>query len=225
MRKKSQISLVFAAICLTCLPFGTVSSANGAYSSPSFKKNTVAAKSRQQYNSGQDLSTVSQRLDLLENSIDELYVSIAVSPAFKEAQDRSSDDTKLNSLEDRLNSLSQDLNRIKDHLNKVVSTFEKQQTNLLTMEKEFLKQGMQLTQLDTAMRSLMEYAQQQHVLTQKTKAPTQETVATGQRYVVKSGDTLGGIALKLRTSVKALVAANNLKSENCIVVNQELLIP
>jgi membrane-bound lytic murein transglycosylase D len=45
-----------------------------------------------------------------------------------------------------------------------------------------------------------------------------------QRYVVKSGDTLGGIAEKFNTSLSVLIDVNDIKS-NIIRVNQALLIP
>ncbi|MEA3000869.1 MAG: hypothetical protein QOK17_2702 [Sphingomonadales bacterium] len=42
---------------------------------------------------------------------------------------------------------------------------------------------------------------------------------------VKSGDTLGEIALRLRTSVKALAAANGISDPNKILVGQVLTVP
>lgn len=46
-----------------------------------------------------------------------------------------------------------------------------------------------------------------------------------ERYVVRSGDTLGAIANKFRTSVDAIVRLNNLQSRTIIRVGQVLRIP
>ncbi len=46
-----------------------------------------------------------------------------------------------------------------------------------------------------------------------------------ERYVVRSGDTLGGIARRYRTSVDAIVRLNNLRSRTIIRVGQVLRIP
>jgi len=53
-------------------------------------------------------------------------------------------------------------------------------------------------------------------------APTPTSSST---YVVRSGDTLSGIASRYGVSVSELVAANNLRSANRIYVGQRLLIP
>ena len=42
---------------------------------------------------------------------------------------------------------------------------------------------------------------------------------------VRSGDTLSKIAMRYRTSVKTLVALNDLKSKNLLRLNQRLLVP
>jgi LysM repeat protein len=46
----------------------------------------------------------------------------------------------------------------------------------------------------------------------------------GKTYTVKSGDTLSGIASKHATTVKAIRAANNLRTDR-IVVDQKLSLP
>lgn len=46
-----------------------------------------------------------------------------------------------------------------------------------------------------------------------------------ERYVVRSGDTLGAIARRYRTSVDAIVRLNNLRSRSIIRVGQVLRIP
>lgn len=57
-----------------------------------------------------------------------------------------------------------------------------------------------------------------------TKSETATAAASGDTYVVKSGDVLGGIARKLGTTTSALRAANNLKGDS-IRIGQKLVIP
>ncbi len=61
-----------------------------------------------------------------------------------------------------------------------------------------------------------------------TKTATPKASGTPQvvTYIVKAGDTLGGIAAKFDVSIADLVDANNLSSENAILqIGQELIIP
>ena len=46
----------------------------------------------------------------------------------------------------------------------------------------------------------------------------------GVYYIVKSGDTLSGIATKYKTTVSSLVSLNGIKNPNLIYVNQKLRI-
>lgn len=49
--------------------------------------------------------------------------------------------------------------------------------------------------------------------------------ATGSTYVVKAGDTLGGIAYRSRTTVPQLCAANGLKPTSTLKIGQKLRLP
>lgn len=53
----------------------------------------------------------------------------------------------------------------------------------------------------------------------------QETVSDGLIYVVKAGDTLWTIALKLHVSYDDLLAVNNLDGNSSIIPGRELIIP
>ncbi|MCH8026018.1 MAG: LysM peptidoglycan-binding domain-containing protein [Chloroflexi bacterium] len=52
-----------------------------------------------------------------------------------------------------------------------------------------------------------------------------EPAAAGETYLVQSGDTLWDIALRLDTTVEAIVAANELTDETDLSIGQELVIP
>lgn len=51
---------------------------------------------------------------------------------------------------------------------------------------------------------------------------SRQTVSTVRRYTVRSGDTLGGIASKLGTTVASLAAKNNISNTNLIYTGQTL---
>jgi LysM repeat protein len=44
-------------------------------------------------------------------------------------------------------------------------------------------------------------------------------------YVVEPGDSLGGIARELGTTIDALIAANNLDDADTLYIGQELVVP
>jgi hypothetical protein len=44
-------------------------------------------------------------------------------------------------------------------------------------------------------------------------------------YVVEPGDSLGGIARELGTTIDALIAANNLEDADTLYIGQELVVP
>ena len=52
-----------------------------------------------------------------------------------------------------------------------------------------------------------------------------ELAASGETYLVQSGDTLWDIALRFETTVEAIVAANALADETDLSIGQELVIP
>jgi murein DD-endopeptidase MepM/ murein hydrolase activator NlpD len=60
---------------------------------------------------------------------------------------------------------------------------------------------------------------------QDRQLPIPTTSAAAVRYRVASGDTLLAIALRYRSSVEAIVAANNLPSAHVLRIGQELTIP
>lgn len=73
------------------------------------------------------------------------------------------------------------------------------------------------------------------VATPTTAPPVPPTVApttaapsgtvSGQKYVVKEGDTLADIANSFGVAVADLISANNLTNPDVIIVGQELIIP
>lgn len=61
--------------------------------------------------------------------------------------------------------------------------------------------------------------------TPSTDNGTPAPAASQQVYLVKSGDTLGGIANRFGISVNALMTANNLSDPNRLSIGQSLIIP
>lgn len=52
-----------------------------------------------------------------------------------------------------------------------------------------------------------------------------ETKQTGEKYIVRTADTLYGISKRYKISVQQLAQANNIKNLNLIIVGQSLIIP
>lgn len=75
----------------------------------------------------------------------------------------------------------------------------------------------QATESTTSENSPVEDAKQQ--------SESVQTAPEGVVYVVKSGDTLTAIAKKYKTTVSALVKANNIKDKNKIYPGQKIKIP
>lgn len=75
----------------------------------------------------------------------------------------------------------------------------------------------QATESTTSENSPVEDAKQQ--------SESVQTAPEGVVYVVKSGDTLTAIAKKYKTTVSALVKANNIKNKNKIYPGQKIKIP
>ena len=58
-----------------------------------------------------------------------------------------------------------------------------------------------------------------------TPASTPTLSVSGDVYVVQAGDTLTGIAVRLKVDVDDLIAVNNLNDPNALLVGQKLKIP
>ncbi len=61
--------------------------------------------------------------------------------------------------------------------------------------------------------------------TMKKPAATPKPTASGATYLVKQGDTLGGIASQYGVTVSALKTVNHIVDEKKLAVGQELTIP
>ena len=49
--------------------------------------------------------------------------------------------------------------------------------------------------------------------------------ATGQKYVVQAGDTLGSIAAQFGVPIQDIITANRIENPDLVIVGQELIIP
>ncbi|MCU1551425.1 MAG: LysM peptidoglycan-binding protein [Glaciihabitans sp.] len=62
-------------------------------------------------------------------------------------------------------------------------------------------------------------------LTKATKPATTQAASSAGRYVIRKGDTIGGIAKKFSVTTKALLNANGLKASSIIYAGRTLIIP
>jgi LysM repeat protein len=76
-----------------------------------------------------------------------------------------------------------------------------------------------------SMRSVIHPGQVLRVKASKAAAARAAAKAARQRYTVRSGDTLSGIAARLGTTQAALLKANRLRNPNSLQVGQRLSVP
>lgn len=106
--------------------------------------------------------------------------------------------------------LTKDAKTLQKHANETSSTLSSLSKKLAELENHFGEQSVQIKRLED-------------ILTQLTKAIAEESLDE-DTYTVIHGDSLGEIALRFHTTVKAIKAINDLKKDR-IVVGQKLIIP
>lgn len=111
-----------------------------------------------------------------------------------------------------LNKLSEDIGKVREQN---TTTEKKMDANMKVFLDELTRQESEISHLKNQMGDLK---------TTKKDALSVEEKTGPRSYVVKSGDTLGGIASKFKTTISALKKKNNLKSDT-VYIGQELLIP
>lgn len=106
-------------------------------------------------------------------------------------------------LDGKLDDLLSEIRAIKTHSNKLADEIETNRKKTLQLETDFAS-------LQGALNSVMEALGIDR--------------SSGQFYTVKPGDSLGGIAHKTKTTIRALKKANRLKGDK-IFVGQKLKLP
>lgn len=133
-------------------------------------------------------------------------------------------EVKIKSIESLTKTLVSDAKQLKDRINETSQAMT-QVTNALTqyaqrisnLEKASDAQSNNITSLDTALKSIVEAIQVKE--TPLVSTPQQDSI-----YYVKSGDSLGEIALRNNTTVQVLKDINHLSSDK-IVIGQKLKLP
>ncbi len=118
----------------------------------------------------------------------------------------SSTENRLSQIEKNQKSLASDFKTLKGHLEKTNSSLTSCQSKLTQLDK----------QLSTDIKSLKNSLQSMVVLLKGGNE--------GKIYTVKPGDSLGKIALNLKTDTKTLKSLNNLSADT-IYVGQKLKLP
>lgn len=163
----------------------------------------------------QELATLKSRFENQDRVLDSIHKEVTLLiKATKDSQATalSSSDNRQKALEKNLEKLVSDLKQFKKHANESSTTISQLQKSLQKQDELIQLQAQQIKDLESAMRHLASAMQ-------PSKAAEQATA-----YRVKAGDTLEKIAKEHGTSVEALKAKNNLRS-NTIFTGQKLQIP
>ena len=150
-----------------------------------------------------EIDLFQERLDKIEKSVD------AVSKQLRQGTQDRSVENRLAKLEKAHETLVADLKNLKGHLNDANSSLASCQSKLSQIDK----------QLSSDVKGLKLSLETMLVLLQKG-----ETASNGPAYIVKSGDSLGQIAIDHKTDVKTLKQLNNLDNDT-IYIGQKLFLP
>lgn len=107
-----------------------------------------------------------------------------------------------------LSQLSEKVKELQNHAKTTSSSLSTVGNHLNDLEKKFIEQGSQIQKL-------------KQVLEELTQALVE---AESETYTVQHGDSLGEIALRHKTTIKAIKEKNHLKNDR-INVGQKLLLP
>lgn len=115
-------------------------------------------------------------------------------------------------VEKALKGVSADIKQLHEHANKLAEAMNGYKEHLATIEGKITLQGKNAEHLQLAMRSLIDALE------------LDIDTGDGSFYTIKSGDSLGQIALDHKTSIKKIKELNNLKKDT-IRVGQKLRMP
>lgn len=119
---------------------------------------------------------------------------------------------RLAQVEKSLKGVTADIKQLREHANKLTEAINGYKSHLANLEGQVELQGKNFEHLQLAMRSLIDALE------------LDIDTGDGSFYTVKSGDSLGQIALDNKTSVKKIKELNNLKKDT-IRVGQKLRMP
>lgn len=168
-------------------------------------------------------SYLKQKIANQETTIDSLRDEMsALIRATKELTDKSSSssETKIAQIEKNVEKLINDIKQFKNHSNDTADAIQGHQKSLKEFEEGFALQKRQLKEFEEALKSLAKAISTGG----SPKAEEHLAAKNSTTYRVRTGDSLGKIAINFKKSVTALREANQLKSD-VIVPGQELVIP
>lgn len=159
------------------------------------------------------LNTLEESLSLLRQEMDEKQQANQrlLASSLAESQD------SIVRFQGTLNGFVADLRELKTHANDLEVSFSQYKRRFGEFEQLVDRHTRNITNLEAAIRTLT-------TLVKEGSAPAAAAIASGNRYKVKSGDTLEKIAKANQVTVKQLKEANQLKND-LIIVGQELVVP
>lgn len=124
-------------------------------------------------------------------------------------------DQKLTAYDSNFKGFVQDLKELKNHTNSHAALLQESEAHIKDLEKTIQKQNESIEHLKSALSSLLDGFKGQDAAS---------GAASYTLYEVKSGDSLGLIAQRTKTSIKMIKELNQLKND-AIFTGQKLKIP
>ncbi len=131
----------------------------------------------------------------------------------------SSVEGKMNSLEQTNKSLVADLKVLKNHINESKILLDQYGQKIGKLEKALESQNQNIANLESALRSMTEALQ----LNSGSSANPEKL--SSKTYRIKSGDSLGKIAIENKTTIKALKELNPQLNNDKIIIGQTIQLP
>lgn len=178
--------------------------------------NSIEMMRHEMTNHEAELRTLSEKLVNMEDAVEEMRSQLNETVTTYNSQIKGSKetfDTRILSQEMAMSGFVSDLQKLKSHADRSNSSLEHYQKQITQLEHTVEAQNKNLESLKSAVKSLM-----------AALGETDEKVDGHKYYKVQSGDSLGLIAQKHNTTIRAIKELNGLNKDT-IIVGQKLKIP
>lgn len=220
MRSIVQLSALLAcmSVMFICPAYGASKNQNADQERILIRKmyNSIEMMRHEMGNHEAELRTLSEKLVNMEDAVEEMRQQMNETVTNYSSQIKGSKETfdsHIISQETTLNGFVSDLQKLKNHADRSTTSLENYQKQIAQLERTAEIQNKNIDNLKTAVKSLM-----------AALGETEETSEGQKFYRVQSGDSLGVIAQKHNTTIRAIKELNGL-TKDTIMVGQKLKIP
>jgi LysM repeat protein len=178
--------------------------------------NNIEMMRHEMNNHEAELRTLGEKFVNMEDAVEEMRKQLSETVNTYSSQIKGSKETfdnKILSQESTLNGFVSDLQKLKNHADRSSSNLEHYQKQITQMEHTIELQSKNIDSLKAAVKSLM-----------AALGENDESLEGHKVYRVQSGDSLGVIAQKHNTTIRAIKELNGL-TKDTIIVGQKLKIP